>query len=38
MWKDIIRPVVFGAVGLSFVGQAIAFFNQLRKGEEPIDD
>jgi len=38
MWKDVIKPVVFTAVGATFVGQAIAFFNQLRKGEEPIDD
>ena len=38
MWKDILKPLVMGAVGVTFVGQAIAFFNQLRKGEEPIDD
>ncbi|MEE9429638.1 MAG: 4Fe-4S dicluster domain-containing protein [Melioribacteraceae bacterium] len=38
MWKDILRPFIFGAIGVTFVGQAIAFFNQLRNGEEPIDD
>lgn len=38
MWKDILKPVVFAAIGATFAGQAVAFFNQLRKGEEPIDE
>jgi len=38
LWKDILKPVIFSAIGITFTGQAIAFFNQLRKGEEPIDD
>jgi Fe-S-cluster-containing dehydrogenase component len=32
------RPLILGAVGLSFVGQSIAFFTQLRKGEHPFEE
>ena len=38
MWKNVIKPLVITAVAGTFAGQAVAFFNQLRKGEEPIDD
>lgn len=38
MWKGILKPFVYTAIGATFAGQAIAFFNQLRKGEEPIDE
>ncbi|NOX18756.1 MAG: 4Fe-4S dicluster domain-containing protein [Chlorobi bacterium] len=38
MWKDVIKPLVFTAVAATFAGQAVAFFEQLRKGEEPIDE
>ena len=31
------RPLVFGMVGAAFLGQAVAFFNQIRKGEEDSD-
>ncbi len=37
-WATILRPFIFFAVGATFLGQAIAFFNQLRKGEEPFDE
>lgn len=37
-WKDIFKPFIFTAIGVTFLGQAVAFFNQLRKGEEPIDE
>ena len=30
------RPLILGAVGLSFVGQSIAFFTQLRKRVEIV--
>jgi len=38
MWKNVLKPLVITAVAGTFAGQAVAFFNQLRKGEEPIDE
>ena len=37
-WSRILKPLVLTAVGATFVGQAIAFFQQLRKGEPDIED
>ena len=37
-WHGVARPLVFAAVGATFVGQAVAFFNQLKDGEPDIDD
>ena len=37
-WSRIARPLVLAAVAATFAGQAIAFFNQLRKGEEDFED
>jgi len=37
-WSTILRPFIFFAVGATFIGQAIAFFNQVRKGEDPFND
>lgn len=34
VWKRVARPLVMGMVGVTFLGQAVAFFNQIRKGEE----
>lgn len=38
LWEKVARPVVLGAVGLTFAGQAIAFFHQLWHGEEDYED
>jgi tetrathionate reductase subunit B len=37
-WSRVLRPLVFAAVGMTFLGQAVAFFTQLRKGEDDFDD
>lgn len=37
-WKRLVRPLVLGMVAVTFMGQAIAFFNQVRKGEEASDE
>lgn len=37
-WRGVVRPLVFAAVGATFLGQAVAFFNQLKEGEHDIDD
>lgn len=37
-WRMILKPLVLGAVGLTFAGQAIAFFTQLHKGEGDFDE
>jgi hypothetical protein len=33
-WRRLLKPLVIAAVGATFLGQAVAFFNQLWKGEE----
>jgi tetrathionate reductase subunit B len=33
-WRKLFRPLVLAAVGATFLGQAVAFFNQLGSGEE----
>jgi Fe-S-cluster-containing dehydrogenase component len=38
LWEKVAKPVVLGAVGLTFAGQAIAFFHQLWNGEEDYED
>jgi Fe-S-cluster-containing dehydrogenase component len=37
-WGRVLRPLVLAAVGTTFLGQAVAFFTQLRKGEDDFDD
>ncbi len=37
-WRRVLKPLVLGAVGLTFVGQAVAFFTQLYKGEGDVDE
>lgn len=37
VWRRLLKPLVLGMVGLTFAGQAIAFFSQVRKGEEDSD-
>lgn len=36
--KGLIKPFVIGAIGLTFAGQAVAFFAQLYKGESDFDE
>lgn len=36
-WRRLAKPLVFAAVGATFLGQAAAFFTQLRKGEEDFE-
>jgi tetrathionate reductase subunit B len=36
-WSRLAKPLVLLAVGATFAGQAIAFFNQLNKGEEDFE-
>ncbi len=36
-WRRLAIPLVAAAVAATFAGQAIAFFNQLRKGEEDFE-
>lgn len=38
LWRGALKPLVLAAVGATFVGQAVAFFYQLMKGEEQFDD
>lgn len=33
-WRRLLKPLVLAAVGATFLGQAVAFFNQLWNGEE----
>ena len=37
-WKRLLRPLVIGVVGATFLGQAVAFFNQLHKGEDDFEE
>lgn len=38
MLGKVFRPLIFAAIGMTFVGQSIAFFYQLLKGEPPVED
>lgn len=37
-WSMILKPLVLGVVGMTFLGQAVAFFTQLHKGEGDFDE
>jgi tetrathionate reductase subunit B len=37
-WARVLRPLMFAAVGATFLGQAVAFFVQLKNGESDFDD
>jgi tetrathionate reductase subunit B len=37
-WERAFKPLAFLMVGATFLGQAVAFFTQLRKGEGQFDD
>lgn len=37
-WRRVVKPLVLAAVGATFLGQAIAFFYQLGKGEKDFED
>lgn len=37
-WRSLVRPLVLAAVGATFLGQAVAFFVQLGKGEKDFED
>ena len=37
-WRRLARPLVLGLFGATFLGQAVAFFNQIRTGEEGHDE
>lgn len=37
-WRRLFKPLVLGVVGVTFLGQAVAFFTQLHKGEEDFDE
>ena len=37
-WDRVLKPLVLTAIGATFVGQAVAFFQQLRTGEKEFDD
>jgi tetrathionate reductase subunit B len=37
-WRSLARPLVLGAIGATFLGQAVAFFHQLMTGENQFDD
>jgi tetrathionate reductase subunit B len=38
IWRVLLKPLVVLAVGATFLGQAVAFFNQLRTGEKDFED
>jgi len=37
-WSRLVKPLVVAAVGATFLGQAVAFFQQLRAGEKEFED
>lgn len=37
-WRNVLKPLMMTAVGATFVGQAVAFFHQLSKGEDNFDE
>ena len=37
-WGRVLKPLVLTAIGATFLGQAVAFFQQLRTGEKEFDD
>jgi tetrathionate reductase subunit B len=38
VWRRAVRPLVLLAAGATFLGQAVAFFNQLVKGEDDVGE
>ncbi len=38
LWTTVLRPLVLAAIGATFLGQAVAFFRQLVKGEGLFED
>jgi len=38
LWRNVLKPLVLAAVGASFLGQAVAFFYQLRTGEKDVEE
>ncbi|HTQ57081.1 MAG TPA: 4Fe-4S dicluster domain-containing protein [Bryobacteraceae bacterium] len=38
LWRGLVKPLVLAAIGATFLGQAVAFFYQLRSGEKQFDD
>lgn len=38
IWRGLLKPLIFAAVGATFLGQAIAFFRQLNKGEDEFEE
>ena len=38
LWQGLAKPLVLGIIGATFLGQAVAFFHQLVKGEKQFDD
>lgn len=37
-WNKVVKPLVLTAIGATFLGQAVAFFSQLRAGEKEFDE
>ncbi len=37
-WTRLLKPLVLAMVGMTFAGQAVAFFTQLRKGEGNFEE
>jgi tetrathionate reductase subunit B len=37
-WERVFKPLAFLMAGATFLGQAVAFFTQLRKGESQFDE
>jgi Fe-S-cluster-containing dehydrogenase component len=38
VWRKAVKPLVLLAAGATFLGQAVAFFTQLAKGEKDFED
>jgi len=38
LWRGYLKPLILAAVGATFLGQAIAFFHQLKAGENEFED
>jgi hypothetical protein len=38
LWEKVAKPMLIGAAAVTFLGEAVAFFHQLRNGEREHDD
>jgi tetrathionate reductase subunit B len=38
VWSKVLKPLVLAAIGATFLGQAVAFFHQLKTGEKEFED